>query len=218
MADSLRAVIEKTSSTFPQARIVISTLLPRKDAHPLTIHKINASISRDCALRSNVHLAHNSTMNTKYLYDHVHLHKRVVPVFAKTLKDAAFTRTTTPQTHNRGNTTTPPPITRRPHCSPRPGKQRRPQERPGPTAWPPSVDEHVPTLPHGAASPPHRLRPSRPGTLTYAQALSGTGRSAGSELGEIQQMLSLICARLVGSGSWPDQQQKTKKPNGFSFN
>ncbi|KAJ8332586.1 hypothetical protein SKAU_G00423750 [Synaphobranchus kaupii] len=62
VATSLRAVIEKASHTFPSSKIVISTLLPRKDFHPLTINKINASISRDCALRPNVHLAHHPSL------------------------------------------------------------------------------------------------------------------------------------------------------------
>ncbi|KAJ8352350.1 hypothetical protein SKAU_G00238260 [Synaphobranchus kaupii] len=63
VATSLRAVIEKASHTFPSSKIVISTLLPRKDFHPLTINKINASISRDCALRPNVHLAHHPSLD-----------------------------------------------------------------------------------------------------------------------------------------------------------
>ncbi|KAI4876409.1 hypothetical protein NFI96_020969 [Prochilodus magdalenae] len=89
-AVSLRAVIEKASSTFPNSKIVISTLLPHRDFHPHTIQRINASISRECALRPNTHLAHHPTLDTAYLHDHVHLLKESVPAFAKTLKDVTL--------------------------------------------------------------------------------------------------------------------------------
>ncbi|KAL6458286.1 hypothetical protein MHYP_G00335160 [Metynnis hypsauchen] len=51
VAISLRAVIEKASNTFPNSKIIISTLLPRKDFYPYTIQKINGSIARECALK-----------------------------------------------------------------------------------------------------------------------------------------------------------------------
>lgn len=47
LALSLRAFTEKACRTFPNSKIVMSTLLPRKDFHPLTIQKVNVSISRD---------------------------------------------------------------------------------------------------------------------------------------------------------------------------
>ncbi|KAL6462592.1 hypothetical protein MHYP_G00290140 [Metynnis hypsauchen] len=62
VAISLRAVIEKASNTFPNSKIIISTLLPCKDFHPYTIQKISASIARECALRPNTHLAHPPTL------------------------------------------------------------------------------------------------------------------------------------------------------------
>ncbi|XP_048108459.1 uncharacterized protein LOC125300506 [Alosa alosa] len=86
-------VMEKASSNFPEARVVISTLLPRTDFHPDTINRINASISRDCAMKQNVFLAHHPLLNHNNLLDHVHLHKEAVPSFAKTLKDVALNRT-----------------------------------------------------------------------------------------------------------------------------
>lgn len=201
VVDSLRAVIQKASDTFPQSKIVISTLLPRTDVHPLTIQKVNASISRECALRPNVHLAHHSTMSTNHLYDHVHLHKYVVPAFARTLKDAAFTRNAPLRSYNRGHQNSPRPVRRHPHHQPHPGPQRRTQERSAPATTQPTAPRPMHAQPHNAAPPPQHLQPL-PGTPTYAQALSGTGSPASNELRDIQQMLGLICARLLSNGSW----------------
>ncbi|XP_049459029.1 bromodomain-containing protein DDB_G0280777-like [Epinephelus fuscoguttatus] len=63
-----------------------------EDFHPDTIHRINSSLSRDCARRPNVHLAHHPTLDISCLYDHVHLFKSTVPIFAQTLKSVALNR------------------------------------------------------------------------------------------------------------------------------
>ncbi|KAL6483798.1 hypothetical protein MHYP_G00086700 [Metynnis hypsauchen] len=82
-------VAERAAESFPNAKIIISTLLPRKDFHPATIQRVNADISRGCALLPNVHLAHHSTITPYHLYDHVHLNKHMIKEFARTLKDVA---------------------------------------------------------------------------------------------------------------------------------
>lgn len=93
VATALINVTEKASSNFPNSKIILSTLLLRSDFHPDTIRHINARVSRDCALKPNVHLAQHPTLNLSSLYDHVHLHRRrAVPIFAKTLKDIALNR------------------------------------------------------------------------------------------------------------------------------
>ncbi|KAL7870690.1 hypothetical protein SRHO_G00081870 [Serrasalmus rhombeus] len=43
-------VADRAAESFPNAKIIVSTLLPRKDFHPATIQKVNADISRGCAL------------------------------------------------------------------------------------------------------------------------------------------------------------------------
>ncbi|KAJ8369692.1 hypothetical protein SKAU_G00097200 [Synaphobranchus kaupii] len=80
----VRRVAERATETFPNAKITISSLLPRKDFHSLTIQRVNAEISRGCALLPNVHLAHHPTIGPWDLYDHVHLDKAAVREFAKT--------------------------------------------------------------------------------------------------------------------------------------
>ncbi|KAJ8410902.1 hypothetical protein AAFF_G00188590 [Aldrovandia affinis] len=70
VATSIRGV-ENAPHTFPN--IIISTLLPRKDFYPHTIQKVNAVISKECALWPNVHLAHHPTLGPDSLFDHVYL-------------------------------------------------------------------------------------------------------------------------------------------------
>ncbi|KAJ7995823.1 hypothetical protein DPEC_G00028200 [Dallia pectoralis] len=112
VATSLNKAIEKATSTFPNTKIVVSTLLPRTDIHPATIQQINTSLSRDCALKPNVHLAHHPTLKLDCLYDHVHLYKEVIPSFAKTLKYVALGRQTTISHKSNGRTPTSPRPTR----------------------------------------------------------------------------------------------------------
>ncbi|KAJ8339686.1 hypothetical protein SKAU_G00343190 [Synaphobranchus kaupii] len=96
-----------------------------KDFHPHTIQKVNASISRDCALRPNVHLAHHPALSVDDLYDQVHLLKEAVPVLAKTLKDVALNRnsTTSHRSNGQGRTQTP-------RRTPKTLKQHTEQSRP----------------------------------------------------------------------------------------
>ncbi len=102
--------MEKARETFPNSRITLSTLLQRKDFHPKTIDKINSSISRHCALLPNVHLTHHLDLDTDCLYDHIHLYKNLVHIFAKRIKDVALNRSnqtsrtsSNPTRHTSGN-------------------------------------------------------------------------------------------------------------------
>ena len=79
MAKTLKGVIEKASSTFPNAQVVISALIPQKDFPLASIQWVNASISQDCASKPDVYLAHHSTLDLNSLYDQVHLYKAAVP-------------------------------------------------------------------------------------------------------------------------------------------
>ncbi|KAJ8381397.1 hypothetical protein SKAU_G00021750 [Synaphobranchus kaupii] len=109
VAMSIRGVIEKATHTFPESRIIISTLLPRKDFHPQTIQKVNAVISRECALRPNVH---HPTLCPHSLFDHVHLYREAVHVFAQSLKNTALGQNpVTPYRSNRPPQPTQPPKT-----------------------------------------------------------------------------------------------------------
>ncbi|XP_049423372.1 uncharacterized protein LOC125883192 [Epinephelus fuscoguttatus] len=211
VSESLKRVTEKASTTFPNSRVVISTLLPRKDFHPDTIHRINSSLSRDCAQRPNVHLAHHPTLDISCLYDHVHLFKSTVPIFAQTLKSVALNRDQS--TAHRKSTSA-----HNPHRTP-----RHPQPTSRPTQWrqehPQPHPHHVQIRPHkgnhdppqarpqsllslGAPPQPQRQEP-HPGPLSYAQVVRRAAEPTlttppHNELRDIQQMLSLLCSHLIG--------------------
>ena len=122
VSTALKRVMEKATSIFPDAKVVISTLLPRQDFHPVLIRRAKASISRDCALKPNIFLAHHPTLEQHSLYDQVHIYRSEVPTFAKTLKDVALNRK--PNTSHR--------TSRAMGIPPRPTSRGPPASRPPP--------------------------------------------------------------------------------------
>ncbi|KAJ8377168.1 hypothetical protein SKAU_G00077480 [Synaphobranchus kaupii] len=60
VAGSVRRVAGRAAEAFPSSKIIISTLLPRRDFHPFTIHRVTAEISHGFALIPNVYLAHHT--------------------------------------------------------------------------------------------------------------------------------------------------------------
>lgn len=204
VATALINVTEKASSNFPNSKIILSTLLLRSDFHQDTIRHINARVSRDCALKPNVHLVQHPTLNLSSLYDHVHLHRRAVPIFAKTLKDIALNRSSsTPQ---------------RPHGHPTELLQGHhplhhfTSDRRKPTTgsvFPPR--KHRMNRPE-APSPSHPQEHQQPAcSRSYAEAASrsltpcspSTAHSQPApspcrDLTNIQHMLTLLCSHLMG--------------------
>ena len=165
--------MEKDTSTFPDAKVVISTLLPRQDFHPVLIQRVNASISRDCALKPNVFLAHHPTLEQHSLYDQVHIYRSEVPTFAKTLKDVALN--CQPNTSHR--------TSRAMGIPPRPTSRGHPASRPPPRPrgpltpkrpLPPRLHHHGPsTHTHTPWSHQPRPTPLLPTPLhTYSQTVS----------------------------------------------
>ncbi len=219
VSDSLRAVVEKARETFPNSKITLSTLLQRKDFHPKTINKINSSISRHCALLPNVHLAHHPDLDTDCLYDHVHLYKNLVHIFAKRLKDVALNRTNqtsrtnpnpaNPTRHTSGNyipantssraPTGAPPRPSAPRASPHRGPHRASAPRADPYGQ--RLFYNSPSAPAAEARP--QQSPAQPDRPSYDQAVSGGASRANTELHDIQHMLSIICSHLLThSGQW----------------
>lgn len=213
VAMSLRQVIEKASSNFPDSRIVVSTLLPRRDFHPDTINWINTSVSRDCAMKPNVFLAQHQSLNLDSLFDSVHLHKTAVKTFAKTLKDIALNR----MRHTPQRISSPHHQWKQAH----PVKQlhrttenvRPPQSRPSAFRHP-KPQRSVPTQSNSQGQPQQRLVDDQ--KQSYAQAASRASvphpttildpalspsylpPSTSTELTDIQQMLSRLCSHLIG--------------------
>ena len=241
VAGSVRRVAEKAAQTFPRSKIIISTLLPRRDFHPMTIQRVNAEISRGCALIPNVYLAHHPALGPNSLYDHVHLHKQAVSIFSDTLREAALGRHRTRPPHHPAHPTpaaawrpphhpahpTPAAAWRPPHhpAHPTPAAAWRPPHQPAhPTpaaAWrahthtghqpKPGTPRHSWTRQHSQPPRSTYTHPSQPSPQpapspqgaalqqpqpSYADVLRRPGQSTG-ELGEIRELLSLICSRLM---------------------
>ncbi|KAI7794676.1 hypothetical protein IRJ41_020546, partial [Triplophysa rosa] len=200
VSESLRAVVDKARHTFPNSKIILSTLLLSRDFHPDTINKINASISRHCALLPNVHLAHHPDLDTDCLYDHVHLYKSLTHVLAKRLKDVALSRTnqTSPRWSRSGsNSAIPSRQTSRNNIPPSTSSR----------APAPRQESHTqrlfykrPTAPaeyHTAPEARPQQTPPLPGKISYAQAVSGGTNPANVDLHDIQNMLSIICSHIL---------------------
>lgn len=146
------------------------------------------------------------TLDPTCLYDHVHLYKTAVPIFARTLKDVALSRN-----HNRVQQ---PPLrpVRMPSIPPERTSRRqqhlhmlRPSQ-PSPEHLLPAITPSYPAdqarpkplLP--TSCPPHT--PQAPGRHSYAQIVSRTSTTApvqatSTELRDIRQMLNLICSHLL---------------------
>ncbi len=194
VSDSLRAVVEKARHTFPNSKIILSTLLQRKDFHPNTINKINSNISRHCALVPNVYLAHHPDLDTDCLYDHVHLYKNLVHILAKRFKDVTLNRTN--QTSPRWSRTSPDPTKPARHASRNsipPSTSSRAPSR----ASAPREEPHRQRLLYKSPTAPPSLTPPEPERQSYAQAVSGGVNPASAELHNIQHMLSIICSHLL---------------------
>ncbi|XP_039605499.1 uncharacterized protein LOC120526407 [Polypterus senegalus] len=177
-AKAVKRVAERATLEFPEARVVISTLLPRADTPLHTINLVNAEIARGCAMLPNVHLAHHPAVNPWHLCDRVHLNQEGVRIFAKTLVDAVLCR------EPNGQRTT-----------------KRAQRHTQPS----HSSSHVG---HGASRPRSSARSycvrtvstRSSGLQQHAGRTSTTPQppaSSSSELGEIKKLLNILCARLL---------------------
>ncbi len=125
MAPVIRELAIRATQRFPEAKITLSTLLPCTDVPFHVIHGNNVELSRSCALIPNVHLAHHKDIQPHHIYDHVHLNKQGVNVFARVMKSTAF-----------GNT---------------PGNSRNSNNK---RSSQPTRTPHPPTEPRAATGPP----------------------------------------------------------------
>ena len=182
---STKRMIEKATSTFPNAKVVISALLPRRDVESNYINAINAQISRFCAMKRNVYFAKHPELHRESLRDDVHIYKALIPTFAKKLKDVALGRDNplsgprrTPRGHatRQNNTTYSRPATRRPSGPPTP-----PMSNPTDLRTPQATHRSPTPLMAILTNSQHSSQPTRPmatpntlPTRTYAQVVNPT--------------------------------------------
>ncbi len=113
MAPVMRELAIRATQRFPEARITLSALLPRTDVPFHVIHGNNVELSRSCALIPNVHLVHHKDIRPHHMYDHVHLNKQGVKVFARVMKSTALGNA--PGNSRNSNNKRSPHPTRSPH-------------------------------------------------------------------------------------------------------
>lgn len=87
---ALSNVVKTASRIYPRAKVIISTLLPRRDVPQRIINTINAEIARVCAPMPNVHIADHQRITHEHLYDHIHIHREGMRLFAKTIKESSL--------------------------------------------------------------------------------------------------------------------------------
>lgn len=83
---AVSSVVRTASRNYPRAKVIISSLLPRRDVPQRIINAINVEIANICAPILNVHIANHQQVTHQHLYDHIHIHREGMRLFAKTIK------------------------------------------------------------------------------------------------------------------------------------
>ncbi|XP_041937743.1 probable serine/threonine-protein kinase DDB_G0267686 [Alosa sapidissima] len=114
VAKALTNLAKMATNLYPSSKIIISTLLPRKDIPDRTINSINKEIDKACACMPNVQIAHQTQITREHLYDRLHIHEGGMRLFARVIKDTALNRkqkhpvkemTNTPEVQTESRTT-----------------------------------------------------------------------------------------------------------------
>ncbi len=99
---ALSNVVRTASSIYPRAKVIISSLLPRRDVPQRIINAINVEIANICAPIPNVHIANHQQVTHQHLYDHIHIHREGMRLFAKSIKASTLnTQKTHPDREER---------------------------------------------------------------------------------------------------------------------
>ncbi len=72
---ALSNVVRTASRIYPRAKVIISSLLPRRDVPQRIINAINLEIANICAPIPNVYIANHQQVTHQHLYDHIHIHR-----------------------------------------------------------------------------------------------------------------------------------------------
>lgn len=113
-ASQFQALIEATSQKYPSSKILISSLLKRRDATDHRRSDLNSRLGLICSPFPNVHLVNNENIPHDYLHDNKHLKKRKIGALVTNLKDVMFNRIRPPHQHGPNQKTTPPMFPRPP--------------------------------------------------------------------------------------------------------
>ena len=85
-------MVEITSQKYPSSKVLISSLLKRRDATDQRRSELNSKLGALCAPYPNVHLVNNENIPEDYLHDNKHLKRRRIGALVTNLKDVIFNR------------------------------------------------------------------------------------------------------------------------------
>ena len=89
--ENFQTLIELTAQKYPATKIVISSLIARKDSYENKRSQLNNRISRIRPF-PNVHFVSNENINQEMLHDSKHIKRRKIGILVTNLKDCIFNR------------------------------------------------------------------------------------------------------------------------------
>ncbi len=104
---ALSNVVRTASRIYPRAKVIISSLLPRRDVPQRIINAINVEIANICAPIPNVHIANHQQVTHQHLYDHIHITERAWDCLQKASRHRPWTALRKPIRTGRRETATP---------------------------------------------------------------------------------------------------------------
>lgn len=90
-------MVEIASQKYPSSKVLISSLLKRRDATDQRRSDLNSKLGTVCAPYPNVHLVNNENIPEDYLHDNKHLKRRKIGALVTNLKDVIFNRLRLPR-------------------------------------------------------------------------------------------------------------------------
>ena len=85
-----QTMIDVVSQRYPSSKVLISSLLKRRDDIDHRRSELNSKLGLLCTPYPNVHLVHNDNIPEDYLHDHKHHKKRRIGALITNLKEVIF--------------------------------------------------------------------------------------------------------------------------------
>ena len=112
-SSQFQTLVDIASQKYPSSKVLISSLLKRRDGADHHRSELNSKLGRICAPFPNVHLVNNENIPIDYLHDNKHLKRRKIGALVANLKDVIYNRIRPP--HLSGINSKPiPPLLPRP--------------------------------------------------------------------------------------------------------
>ena len=113
-SSQFQTLVDVASQKYPSSKVLISSLLKRRDAADFHRSELNSKLGRICASFPNVHLVNNENIPIEYLHDNKHLKRRKIGALATNLKDVIYNRIRPPLLSGKNSKPIPPLLPRPP--------------------------------------------------------------------------------------------------------